>query len=230
MTGAGDPTADSPEDPSPGEGAVYFEETLSMSDPSGAGGLLRTSRVLFAGLALATIAAFVLVVGTMVQSAAASVGGMDRLLAVVTGIAADRPLVAAGLGGVGVLTVLWLVVAILGMGRATKGVGETVHTRVTDAGLSVRREGGRRGRLAQSDGVDVPFEAVTAVEYVDPEASSFRMELGDWRAPKFFGGRSKQWIRVVRAEDPAVYVGSDRPQDLAETIARHVPEVTATPY
>lgn len=74
-------------------------------------------------------------------------------------------------------------------------------------------------------GVDVPLDEITTVEYLDPEESSHRLELRDWRAPKYFGGRGRSWIRIEREGKPAVYVGSDRPIELADTIVRNAPNV-----
>jgi hypothetical protein len=79
--------------------------------------------------------------------------------------------------------------------------------------------------------VEIPFDAITGVEYLDPEESSARVELTDWRAQRFFAGRSRNWIRLERGNDPTVYIGSDRPSELAETIARRVPGVeNAEPF
>lgn len=190
-----------------------------MDDEAGARKLIGWTRVLVLFLIVASLVSAVLVVGTFVST----VGGVDVVLAVVDRIRAERPSLFVGLLVLGVLVVGYGVFSVVGfVRRMRRAFDEAVHVRVTETGLVVRREGGGYRR---SQGVDVPFEAVTAVEYLDPDASSTRLEIGDWRARKFFAGRSRNWVRIERTGEPAVYVGSDRPVELAETVADRVPGV-----
>lgn len=194
-----------------------------MTDEAGARGLIRMTRVSTLLLVVGTLAGLVLVVAVAASMFVSTVGGIDVALSIVDGIRSERPLafgilVIAGLFLVGYCTFL-----IVGFVRQTRrALDEQIHVRVTAAGVTVQREG---SSFWQSSGVEIPFDAITAVEYLDPDESSLRAEFGDLRAPKFFAGRSQNWLRLERANDSAVYVGSDRPIELAETIARNVPNV-----
>jgi hypothetical protein len=206
---AGDPPHENP--------TVSYEETLAIRDDEGAGSLVGWVRVLFVLLVVGSLAPVVLVALVATGEVTTPVGRLGSLLA-------DQLVVVAGLVflllGVGFV---WLFVENVG-----RALDKTVRVQVDDRGVSVERTG---SQYWQSSGVDVPFDAITAVEYVDPEESSFRVELGDLRAPKFFAGRSRDWVRLERTRGPAVYIGSDRPNELAEAIARRVPgDVTARPF
>jgi hypothetical protein len=209
-------------DPSGGStdgGRVLFEESLSLDDEAGAASLIRGTRVLVLFVIVMTLVSAAFVALTFVST----VGGVDVVLAIVNGIRAERPSLFVGLLVVGLLVVGYGVFSTAGfLLQMRRAFDEEVHVRVTGAGISVRRDG---SRYWQSSGEEIPFDAVTAVEYLDPDESSTRLELGDWRAPKFFAGRSRDWVRIERAADPAVYVGSDRPVELAETVARQAPGV-----
>lgn len=193
---------------------VHYEETLDMRDETGAGSLIGWVRILIAFLIVSSLGAVALVVfvGSQGGEFAPVDGFVDGLVTGQSGVVA---FVVAGIVFllVGVAFV-WLFVKNVG-----RAVGKEVHTQVTDDGVSVSRTG---SQYWQSSGVDIPFDVITSIEYVDPEASSFRMELRDFRAPKFFAGRSRNWIRLERAHGPAVYIGSDRPQELAAAIAQRV--------
>lgn len=63
-----------------------------------------------------------------------------------------------------------------------------------------------------------------AVEYNDP-AGDLRVTLGDIRAKQFIGGRAADWVRIERDGASAVYVGSDRPRELAGIVADLAPNV-----
>jgi len=208
---------------------VRYEETLAMRDEEGAGGILSRIRILVAFLVVASLAAAVLVSIEILQRVAGLFGGMAALRALVARLGADRPLLLAAFAVGGLLLLVVCVAAVrLLVTNLRRALDAVVHVRVTEDGVRVTREG---SQYWQSSGVEVPFDAITAVEYVDPEASSFRAELGDARAPKFFAGRSRDWVRLERAQGPAVYVGSDRPRELAEAIAQEVPGgLSATPY
>lgn len=204
---------------------VRFEETLDLDDEAGASRLIGVARLLVLVMIVTTLVSAVLVAGGFVSA----VGGIDTVLSIAGAIRAERPRLFLGIAVVGLSIVGYGLFATVGfllaMGRA---FDERVRVRVTDAGVSVRRDG---SRYWQSSGVDLPFDAITAVEYADPTGSSTRTELGDWRAPKFLAGRSRSWIRVERDGGPAVYVGSDRPVELAETVARSAPGVeSAEPF
>jgi hypothetical protein len=200
-------------------GRILFEESLSMKDEAGARNLIRGTRVLALFMIVSTLVSAVVVAGMLVST----IGGVDVVLTVVNGIRTERPSLFVGLLLAGALFVGYSVFSFVGvLSQMRRTFDERVHVRVTETGLSVRRDG---SGYWQSSGVDVPFDAVTAVEYLDPDESSTRLELGDWRAKEFFAGRSRNWIRIERTGGPAVYVGSDRPTELAETLARRVPGV-----
>jgi hypothetical protein len=208
-----------PSDGSTDGGRVLFEESLSMKDEAGAASLIRGTRVLVLFMIVMTLVSAVLVGGTFVST----VGGVDVVLTVASSVRSERPSLFAGLLAFGLLVVGYGVFSTVGLLSQMRGAfDEEVRVRVTEGGISVRRDG---NRYWQSSGEEIPFDAVTAVEYLDPDESSTRLELGDWRAPKFFAGRSRNWVRLERAGDPAVYVGSDRPVELAETVARQAPGV-----
>lgn len=208
---------------------VLFEETMSLRDEAGASSLISKTHLLFAGLVVISVAAVGYLVVTTVSSAASAVGGMDELGGIIREIYAASPFVAVGVFVLVLVIVGWFVLSIVGMGRRLKtSFDERIHTRVTDSGLTVERDGSRRG---QSDRVEVPFDAIATVEHLDTDASSMRVEPGDVSAEKFFAGRSQSWVHIGRDADRAVYVGSDRPRELAETVARNAPHVgRAEPY
>lgn len=198
-----------------------------MRDEEGAAGLISKTRLLLLFLVAGSVLSFVFVVADAVLNLAPAFGGLDAILARVGDFPSEQSLPVVGLlVFVLLFVVVVFLVPVVAMVRLLgKAFDERVHVRVTDAGVDVQRNGGIRYR--QSSGVDVPFDAITAVEYADPEEPSYRVELGDWRAPKFFAGRSQDWVRLERGDGSAVYVGSDRPVELAETIARQAPSVEA---
>lgn len=207
-------------------GAVHFEETVALSDSDYAGlsslaaAVLLVSlaaTVLFIPLALAGFLLMVAVVsGNSVADVATTVGANLPLGAVLGFV-----LFGLLLGG----TVLIAVVTVVR--RGSLAYRDEIHTRVTDSGVEVDRDG---GYLGQSSGVAIPFEAVTTVEYSDPEGD-LKMNIEDIRAEKFIGGRSGDWVRIGRGDSPAVYVGSDRPRMLADVVADRAPSVdSARPF
>jgi len=215
---------DPPAGTTDGGQAVHFEETLSIGDEAGAKRLIRFTRVAVLFLIVFTLASFALVVVNAASMFTPATDGIEVILAVLEAVRSGRPLAFLGLPILFVVLPLLvgslLIVGFLrAMGRA---FDERIHVRVTDGGAAVQRDGSRRW---QSSGVEIPFDAITAVEYLDPEESSTRIELTDWRAQRFFAGRSRNWIRLERGDGPAVYIGSDRPVELAETIARRAPGV-----
>lgn len=190
-----------------------------------------------AGIATAVVGAFLvgtflvgsLVLFTSVQGLAGGFASLDAFLDAGGGSLATHPVVL-GVIGVAVLVCGYLVVGFVWTAKRQLGraFAKVVHVRVSDAGVSVSRTGSLSW---ESAGVDVPFEEITAVELVDPDESSFRVELGDARSEKFIAGRSSDWVRIERSDDPAVYVGSDDPKELAAVIAKGAPgDVTAEPY
>ena len=196
-----------------------------MKDEAGAGRLTGLTRVFVLFMIVVTLVGVVLVGRSFVSM----VGGVDVVLSLASDVRFQRPTLFGGIVLVGLFVVGYGVFSIVGfvrgMGRA---FDEEVHARVTDAGITVRREG---SGYWESSGVEIPFDDIAAVEYADPDESSLRVEFGDWRSPKFFAGRSRDWVRIERADGPAVYVGSDRPVELAETIARSAPDVgSAEPF
>lgn len=204
---------------------IRFEETLFLNDEAGANGLIRITRIFVVILIVVTLVAGFFVVRSM----ATAIGGVDVALQIVNSIRSDRPLVFAGLGLFVVLAVSYGVFSIVGfVFQMQRAFEKEVHTRVTDTGVSVQRRGSGSW---QSSGVDIPFNAITAVEYLHPDESSTRIEFGDARSKQFFAGRSKDWVRIERGNDPTVYIGSDRPMELAEVIAQSAPNVTnAKPF
>jgi hypothetical protein len=216
---------DPPERTTNGGRDALFEESLSMKDEAGAGRLTGLTRVIVLFVIVVTLVGVVLVGRSFVSM----VGGVDVVLSLASDVRFQRPTLFGGIVLVGLFVVGYGVFSIVGfvrgMGRA---FDEEVHARVTDAGITVRREG---SGYWESSGVEIPFDDIAAVEYADPDESSLRVEFGDWRSPKFFAGRSRDWVRIERADGPAVYVGSDRPVELAETIARSAPDVgSAEPF
>lgn len=159
---------------------------------------------------------------------AAVVGGVDVAQLIVNGIRSERPLVFAGLvfAGlvlVGVVVVAYGVLSTVGfVWRMRRALDEEVHTRGTDTDVRVTRTG---SGYRQSSGMAIPFDAITSVEYLDPDESSTRIEFGDWRSKQFSAGRSTDWVRIGRDGDSTVYIGSGRPMELAEAIARSAPDV-----
>lgn len=200
-----------------------------MRDDEGARSLISVTRVSVLFLVLYTLASVVLVGVVAAFMFASSVGGVDVALSIVEGIRSERPRVFVGVLVVGLGTVGLGLLLIVGFVLQTRrAFDKQVHIRVTDSDVTVRREG---GSYWESSGVEIPFDAITSVEYLDPDESSIRIELGDWRAKRFYAGRSQQWIRIERGTDSPVYVGSDRPVELAETVARKAPGVeNAEPF
>lgn len=228
MNGAPERSGPRPERVTDG-GRILFEETLSMTDEAGARKLVGWTRVAVVVVVLVSLVAVVLVGGRILDTFLSTVGGTDAALALGEEIVSEQPLVAGVVAVIGLAVVAFGGLSVVGFLRQlNRAVDTQIHTRVTDDGVAVRRSGSQYWR---SSGVAIPFDAITAVEYLDPEASSTRVEVGDWRSKQFFGGRSRNWVRLERAGEPTVYVGSDRPLELAETVARNAPEVeTADPY
>lgn len=204
---------------------IRFEETLSIDDEEGAKGLIKYTRIFGGILIVITLVSGFFVVRDMTGM----VGGVDVALSIVNGIRAERPLVFAGLVLLALLIVAYLVFLIGGfIFQLRHAFDEEVHTIVTDTSVRVNRKGGSFG---QSSGVQIPVDAVTAVEYLDPDNSSTRLDFDDVRSKQFFAGRSTDWVRIERVDDPAVYIGSDRSKKLAETIVRSAPAVeNAQPF
>jgi len=201
-------------------GTVQFEETVALSDSRFA----ELSSVA-GGVALVAAVAMVLLVPLSVVLFFGFVAAMsgNSIVAVVADVASGLPTAALLFLAVFALFVLGvpLFAVVSAVRRGRLGPKDEVHTRVTDRGIEIDREG---GRLGQSSGVTVSFETVTAVEYNDPDGD-IRVELGDINAKKFIGGRSGDWVRIERADGPAVYVGSDRHRALADVVADMAPGV-----
>lgn len=198
---------------------IRFEETLSLNDEEGAKGLIRFTRIFVVFLIVVT-----LIFGFFVlRSMANVVGGVDVALQIVNSIRSERPLVFAGLGLFVVLVVSYGVFSVVGFAfQMRQAFDKEVHTRVTDTEVSVQRKG---SGFWQSSELEIPFNAITSVEYLHPDKSSTRIEFGDARSKQFFAGRSKDWVRIERSDDQTVYIGSDRPRELAEMIAQGAPNV-----
>ena len=159
----------------------------------------------------------------------APIGVVDLTVSIMTSLWSERPIEFVGIVLIILFSVFYMIALLGGFLLSMRGAfDKQVHTRVTDSGVSVRREG---SWLGQSSRADIAFDAITGVEYLDPEESSTRLEMDDLRSKQFLAGRSKNWIRVERGDAPTVYIGSDRPLELAEAIARRSPGVeSAEPF
>ncbi|PSQ19626.1 hypothetical protein BRD00_00945 [Halobacteriales archaeon QS_8_69_26] len=211
------------------DGGVHFEETISRSenDLQGIGSRLA------GGFALISVVGTVLFVPLSVLLFFGFVSYMSgRPMGDVVGtVVSDLPPdILLFIGLFCVVFVGGMLGTVVVGARMVRGGGQArdrVHTRVTDRGVEIDREG---ARVMGSAGLTVPFESVTAVEYSDPEGDP-KVNLEDARAKKFIAGRSSDWVRIGRYDDPAVYVGSDRPRELADVVAGLAPNVAeAEPF
>ena len=219
---------DSWNDPMAGGQNIRFEETLNMRDEAGAKPYIK-----YVYLVVVFLIVNAVVGGTLVAWSAmdwfAPIGVVDLTVSIMTSLWSERPFEFVGIVLIILFSVFYMVALLGGFLLSMRGTfDKQVHTRVTDSGVSVRREG---SWLGQSSRADIAFDAITGVEYLDPEESSTRLEMDDLRSKQFFAGRSKNWIRVKRGDAPTVYIGSDRPLELAEAIARRSPGVeSAEPF
>lgn len=202
------------------DGGVHFEETITISDSRFAGvSKLAAGVALVASLGTLVVAPLLAAAFFGFVGVASGTSPVD----VVTTIASDLPLPV--LLSLGVFAVLFFGLPLVGVVNVVRRGSLTpkneVHTRVTDSGVDIDRTGGYRGH---SPGVTIPFEAITTVEYCDPEGD-LRVNLEDARSKKFIAGRSRDWVRIGRSDGRAVYVGSDRHRELAGTIADLAPAV-----
>ena len=208
---------DSWDDSMAGGQNIRFEETLNMRDEAGAKPYIK-----YVYLVVVFLIVNAVVGGTLVAWSAmdwfAPIGVVDLTVSIMTSLWSERPFEFVGIVLIILFAVFYMVALLGGFLLSMRGTfDKQVHTRVTDSGVSVRREG---SWLGQSSRADIAFDAITGVEYLDPEESSTRLEMDDLRSKQFFAGRSKNWIRVKRGDAPTVYIGSDRPLELAEAIAR----------
>lgn len=207
---------------------IRFEETLNMRDEAGAKPYIK-----YVYLVVVFLIVNAVVGGTLIAWSAmdwfAPIGVVDLTVSIMTSLWSERPFEFVGIVLIILFSVFYMVALLGGFLLSMRGTfDKQVHTRVTDSGVSVRREG---SWLGQSSRADIAFDAITGVEYLDPEESSTRLEMDDLRSKQFFAGRSKNWIRVKRGDAPTVYIGSDRPLELAEAIARRSPGVeSAEPF
>jgi hypothetical protein len=209
-----------PHPPARTDGGAHFEETISLadSDYSGvstvAGGILVVSiiaMILFVPISIVAFFAFVLAISG------------NAIGDVFTIVGSGLPFVAVLFLGISVFVVvaILLVAVVVVVWRGGLTDSDEIHTRVTDTGVEVDRQG---GYLGQSAGVSIPFETVTAVEYNDPQGD-LKLNLEDAMAKKFIGGRGGDWVRIDRSAGHAVYIGSDRPRVLASVVADLAPDV-----
>ena len=219
---------DSWDDSMAGGQNIRFEETLNMRDEAGAKPYIK-----YVYLVVVFLIVNAVVGGTLIAWSAmdwfAPIGVVDLTVSIMTSLWSERPFEFVGIVLIILFSVFYMVALLGGFLLSMRGTfDKQVHTRVTDSGVSVRREG---SWLGQSSRADIAFDAITGVEYLDPEESSTRLEMDDLRSKQFFAGRSKNWIRVKRGDAPTVYIGSDRPLELAEAIARRSPGVeSAEPF
>ena len=202
------------------DGGVHFEETVALSDSRYAGLANLTGTIVL--VVTVAMVLFVPLSAALFFGGVAVVSGTSIVDLVATIISGLPP---SALVFIVVFAVFMIGAPLLMVWMAIKRGGLThkdkIHTRVTDGGIEIDRE---EGYLGQSSGVTIPFEAITAVEYNDPEGSP-KMNLEDIRAEKFIGGRAGDWVRIDRTDAPAVYVGSDQPRALAEVVADLAPGV-----
>ena len=207
---------------------IRFEETLNMRDEAGAKPYIK-----YVYLVVVFLIVNAVVGGTLIAWSAtdwfAPIGVVDLTVSLMTSLWSERPFEFVAIVLIILFSVFYMVALLGGFLLSMRGTfDKQVHTRVTDSGVSVRREG---SWLGQSSRADIAFDAITGVEYLDPEESSTRLEMDDLRSKQFFAGRSKNWIRVERGDAPTVYIGSDRPLELAEAIVRRSPGVeSAEPF
>jgi hypothetical protein len=220
---------DSWDDSMAGGQNIRFEETLNMRDEAGGKPYIKYVYLLVVFLIVTAVVGGTLVVWSAMDRIIALIGGVDVMVSHMTSLWSERPFEFVAIVLIILFSVFYMVALLGGFLLSMRGAfDKQVHTRVTDSGVSVRREG---SWLGQSSRADIAFDAITGVEYLDPEESSTRLEMDDLRSKQFFAGRSKNWIRVERGDAPTVYIGSDRPLELAEAIVRRSPGVeSAEPF
>jgi hypothetical protein len=108
------------------------------------------------------------------------------------------------------------------------GFGRRVHVRVTDTGVDIELNW---YGLDRSSGVEIPFADIVGVEFTVPDGSHIRVKPGEttganrYMTPQHDQGTYRDGIRIERTGDDPVYVGSERPADLAEAIVERTPRV-----
>lgn len=146
----------------------------------------------------------------------------------------DGPILLAGVGAAGIAFLPVVLYTTFGQG---------IRVLVTDEGVEVHPIGYRFG---DSEGISVRFDEITEVEYNEPDGPFIYVQDRDKPGAEAFmveytfvpdedsGGsnfaRNKFWtgVRIARADDSTVYVGSGRPAELAGLIADRAPGVTGT--
>ena len=199
---------------------VHFEETIALSDSEYAGlASLAGAGVLVSIVATLLFVPLAVVLFFWVVAERSGNSIVDVATTVVSGLPLSvlAFLVVFAIFYVGTS----LLVLVMAVRRGSLTYRDEIHTRVTDSGVTIDRDGGYPWQSAE---VTIPFEAITAVEYNDPEGS-LKMNLEDVRAEKYIGGRAQDWVRIERRNSPAVYVGSDRPRNLAAVVADLAPGV-----
>jgi hypothetical protein len=145
-----------------------------------------------------------------------------------------------GVGVVGVVPaysgLVWLpgVVLVIFAVAAYIAFGRRAHVRVTDTGVDIDLNW---LGFNSSSGVEVSFSDIAGVEYTVPDGSYIRVKPGEstganrYMAPRNSQGTYRDGIRIERINDDPVYVGTERPAELAETIVERTPGVeSAAPF
>jgi hypothetical protein len=126
--------------------------------------------------------------------------------------------------------VVWVggIVLVIVAVAAYVAFGRRVDVRVTDRGVDVTLNW---YGLDSSSGVDIPYADVAGVEYTVPDGSHIRVKTGEgtganrYMVPQQDQGTYRDGIRIERHDDDPVYVGSERPAELADAIVERTPGV-----
>ena len=140
---------------------IRFEETLNMRDETGAKPYIKYVYLLVVFLIVNAV-----VSGTLIAWSAmdwfAPIGVVDLTVSIMTSLWSERPFEFVVLVLIILFSVFYMVALLGGFLLSMRGAfDKQVHTRVTDSGVTVRREG---SWLGQSSRADIAFGAITGVE------------------------------------------------------------------
>jgi hypothetical protein len=92
----------------------------------------------------------------------APIGVVDLTVSIMTSLWSERPIEFVGIVLIILFSVFYMIALLGGFLLSMRGTfDKQVYTRVTDSGVSVRREG---SWLGQSSRADIAFGAITGVE------------------------------------------------------------------